>query len=61
MANRQTKRKAKNEMNEEQLLEALRELSTMIDDLRAAMPMDSKRAEQLSDAYYLIQDAIAND
>jgi len=48
-------------MTENEIVEALRELSALLDDLRAEMPMDSKRAEQLQDAYYLVQDAIAND
>jgi hypothetical protein len=48
-------------MTETETLEALEKLALQIDELRASMPEDSKRAEQLQDAYYLVRDAIANE
>jgi hypothetical protein len=48
-------------VTETETLEALEKLALEIDELRASMPEDSKRAEQLQDAYYLVRDAIANE
>ena len=48
-------------MTETETLEALEKLALSIDELRAKMPEDSKRSEQLQDAYYLVRDAIENE
>jgi hypothetical protein len=41
----------------QEILERLQELIDGVDELRAEMPMDSKEAELLQDAYYLLLDA----
>jgi hypothetical protein len=46
-------------MNTSKMIEKLYELAQQLDDLRAEMPMDSKQAEQLADARYLVLDAVA--
>ena len=48
-------------MTETETVQALEKLAESIDELRAEMPEDSKRSEQLQDAYYLVRDAIEND
>jgi hypothetical protein len=48
-------------MTETETVKALEKLALQIDELRAQMPEDSKRLEQLQDAYYLVRDAIENE
>ena len=58
---RSLRRQGGDEMTETETVQALEKLAESIDELRAEMPEDSKRSEQLQDAYYLVRDAIEND